>query len=1020
MVQDSSLNVFFEKQFSKLNAEQQRAVSQIDGPVMVIAGPGTGKTQILAARIANILKNTDVNPENILCLTFTEAGSHAMRERLTRFIGPAAYRIHIHTFHSFCFKVISENKDVYAYISYEPVSEIEKHEIVREILDDLPIAHPLKKIKGKKYSSGHDLLRLFDLMKKEEIEVNSIQKKSEEKLEEALEDPSNYYQRNGTNFKKGDLKVREIEDLKKRLEHLNAAAALIESYTQKLHEKERYDFNDMISWVIRMFEQYPEKLLKYQEQLQYMLVDEFQDTNAAQYHIIRQLSSYWDDNPNLFVVGDDDQTIYRFQGAEISNIREFTYKYRNFLQTVVLEQNYRSGQQILDTASRVIEHNSQRMVNEEGVAGKKLRASNSEIIPKAELPRILAYPNDFSETVGIADNVEQLLKNGINSSEIAIIYRKHKQADDLITHFRNIGLPYHLVKQENILEFPLILQFLDVLNYINAEAEQPFSAQEILYKVLHFEPFGLSALSIARFQHLSYTKRVPIRDLLTDSSLPEYWPPDEIQGIQTALSKLEEWIAQSFYNTPVRLAEKILYESGLLAFILRQKEAEKNLEAFITLFNFFKEESGRKKDLTLRQLLTSVQLMSEYEMPIPMQFCYGHEQGVRLMTAHGAKGLEFDHVFIMGCTQADWEKNQHSGRFNLEILFPALKDEFAIEESRRLFYVALTRARINLNISFAWQNSKGKEQAPTRFIAETGLEIENQTISDYRTTQFIESLYLKYEVNTLPHEKLLGKLPDNYALSVTHLNTYLRCPLSFYFNYVLRVPAAKNPNMSYGSAIHGLMEEVFVQFYMKGQKPEAHQVLDIFEKQMALQRSGFTSDSFRDFIESGRADIPGYFKSRESEWARHAQFAPEKKLTVQFEGITLTGILDRVDINGKQVVVTDYKTGNPFNSRLKLNKPNPDKNQSGGDYWRQIMFYAILIKEDPTLDWHMQAGEIDFVEPDEKGMYQKHHFPVTPEGIAEVGSQIKTVYSKITNHQYSEGCQDPMCYWCNFVRQYEL
>ncbi len=1020
MVQDNSHTGYFEEQFAKLNAAQKQAVTQTEGPVMVIAGPGTGKTQILAARIANILLATDANPENILCLTFTEAGSHAMRDRLTRFIGPAAYRVQIHTFHSFCHKVISENKDVYSYILYEPVSDIEKHEIAREILDELPITHPLKKIKGKKYSSVFDLLRLFDLMKKEEIDLSLIRKKCELKLNDALSDPTFYYQRNGANFKKGDLKTREIDDLRKRLDHLTSAAELLSVYKQKLDAKERYDFNDMISWVIELFKNYPEKLLRYQEQYLYILVDEFQDTNAVQYHIIQQLSSYWEENPNLFVVGDDDQTIYRFQGAEITNIRDFKQRYDQHLQTIILKENYRSGQEILNTAGKVIENNTQRLVDTSELSGKSLIAANPNILPKSTIPRIFGYSNDFSEVVEIAHSVEQLLKEGIESSEVAIIYRKHKQADDLITHFRQIGLPYHLVKQENILEFPLIRQFLDLLNYIQLETEQPFSAQDLLFRVLHFEPFGLSALPLARFQHSSHANRTPLRVLLADSKYPEGISDEEVKRVNQVIQKIEDWISQTHYNTPLMLAEKILNESGLLAHILKQSESEKNLESFMTLFDFFKEESGRRNDVSLKNLLQAIALMSEYEMPIPMQYSYGHEHGVRLMTAHGAKGLEFDHVFVIGCTQADWERNQHQGRFNLEVLFPNLKDEFAIEESRRLFYVAITRARTHLTISFSWQNSKGKEQAPTRFIAETGLEIKNVSGSDARTTQFIRSLFRKHEISEIPQEKLFGLLPSNYAISVTHLNTYLRCPLSFYYNYVLRVPAAKNPNMSYGSAIHGLMEDVFTQFYMKGLRPSTPQIIEIFEKQMFLQRSGFTPSGFKDFLESGKEDLPGYFMNRESGWIKHMHFAPEKKISVLFDEIPITGVLDRVDIDNKQVMVTDYKTGNPTNSKSKLNKPNPEKQQSGGDYWRQTMFYSILIREDPTLDWSMTCGEIDFVEPDENGVYQKHFFPVTQEGIQDVESQIKLVYAKIMNREFSQGCDDPSCYWCNFVRQYGL
>ena len=355
-------NTAFRHELERLNPAQREAVEQIDGPVLVIAGPGTGKTHILASRIGRILMETDAQPHNILCLTFTDAGVQAMRKRLLQLIGPEAHRVHVFTFHSFCNNIIQSNLERFGRRDLEPLSELERVDIIRRIIDVLPHRHILKQVRGDAFFYEGHLDNLFQTMKKENWTADFIIKKIDEHLADLSNRKEFIYQRKQGAFKKGDLKKAKIEEEQHRMEKLRQAAKLFSEYEKLMQEMRRYDYADMILWVLDAFEKHPALLRQYQEQYLYFLVDEYQDTNGAQNEVLNKLVAYWD-SPNIFIVGDDDQSIYEFQGARLKNITEFYEKYKRDIKLVILKDNYRSSQNILDTSLSVISQNKIRVIN---------------------------------------------------------------------------------------------------------------------------------------------------------------------------------------------------------------------------------------------------------------------------------------------------------------------------------------------------------------------------------------------------------------------------------------------------------------------------------------------------------------------------------------------------------------------------------------------------------------------------------------------------------------------------------
>ena len=313
----------FEERYNKLNERQKQAVDTIYGPVMVIAGPGTGKTEVLSMRIAALLNSeAQVQPSEILCLTYTEEATSSMRRRLVQIIGPAAHKVNIYTFHAFCNSVIQNNSEYFSLRTLQPITDLERTDLLYKILEELPPGHPLRKLSGNIYYDAGKLNKLFDLMKREYLSSDHISKAIDEYLASLPTRDEYIYKRNGNGFKKGDIKQAAIDEQTKRMETTRAAASLFDTYVAKMQEVGRYDFNDMILWVLDAFKKHPWMLQSYQERYQFTLVDEFQDTNGAQNELINMLASYWED-PNIFVVGDDDQSIYEFQGARIRNIIEF-------------------------------------------------------------------------------------------------------------------------------------------------------------------------------------------------------------------------------------------------------------------------------------------------------------------------------------------------------------------------------------------------------------------------------------------------------------------------------------------------------------------------------------------------------------------------------------------------------------------------------------------------------------------------------------------------------------------------
>jgi len=1027
-------NEKFRQALAQLNPEQLAAVNKMDGPVLVIAGPGTGKTQILAARIGKILLETDANAHEILCLTYTDAGAVAMRKRLFEFIGPEAYRVNIYTFHAFCNEIIQENLDYFGKLNLEALSDLESAMLFRELVDDFPNDHLLKRFTGEIYFDAPRLKSLFSTMKSEAWDEAAFEKAVKEYLDDLPNREEFIYKKanSKTGVKVGDLKQKDIEAAKEKMGRLLAAVGEYRNFDKKMKERGRYDYDDMIQWVLRAFRENEELLRRYQERYQYILVDEFQDTSGSQNELLKFMLNYWD-TPNVFVVGDDDQSIFKFQGANMKNILDFANDYVKTLQTVVLQNNYRSNQRILDTSKALINNNKERLTRQLNL-DKNLRSAHSRFNDLIVEPAINEYENPGQELVDVAEQIKRLLDKRTEPGEIAVIYRNHSQVEDLVKYLDTKKIAVNIKRKIDIFSLPFGERIINILQYLAMEMDSPYSGDELLFEIMHYDFFDIppieiakASVAVAKENYSTANKNEPktsLRRYISEMKIPTQqglFDKNPNLAMKFLVSDIDYLLTYSASNTLQQLFQQVIAKMGILKYIMQQPDKGWYMQVLTNFFDFLKDESRKNPEIKLADFIGIIKLMKENEIRLPLNQVIFSENGINFLTAHGSKGLEFEHVFLIGCSKKIWDSKGRNHGFSFpDTLTQASDDETAQkEESRRLYYVAITRAKQCLSISFASHDKSGKDQEASQFvgeiIADTELQVQHPKVGEGAMLEF---LAIQFSEADKPKVELLDKnyidqLLQNYVLSVTHLSSFLDCPLRFYFQCLIRVPSGKSPAATFGLAVHWALNKAFRKMKEDGEFPLTDDFMKEFRWYMYRNRDSFTKEEFKLRLDYGEKILPPYYDLNIENWNKIAITERSIK-NVETQGVPIKGNLDKVEFIGKQVTVVDYKTGKFKNAKDKLIRPTPEK-PNGGDYWRQAVFYKILIDNDRANDWEVVSTVFEFVEPvnDE---YHKEKITITPDDSAEVTEQIKTVYQKILAHEFDTGCGKKECDWCHFVK----
>jgi DNA helicase-2/ATP-dependent DNA helicase PcrA len=954
----------FQTLYKRLNKAQKQAVDTIDGPVMVIAGPGTGKTSILTLRIANIIKETDTAPENILALTFTESGAYAMRKKLVDIIGTAAYKVRISTFHGFCNEVIKEYPERFPrIIGSTAITEIDQIAILEKIIQDTKLE--LLKPFGDPMFYVRPVLGEIRKLKREAISPSEFKKGIEKQEVHFKNEPEKIHVKGAH---KGKMKG-EFVKLQEQIEKNKELLKLYTEYEKALVDGKFFDFEDMIVEVVKTLKEDGDLLLILQEQYQYILADEHQDANNAQNAILELLSNFHD-NPNLFIVGDEKQAIFRFQGASLENFLYFKKLYPKAV-LIHLEENYRSTQSILDASHSLISNN---------VGQEVKRVQLIARVEKGKHPiQIHEFPNIDAEQAFVAKDIERKIKAGVKLEEIVVLYRNNNDSFAVGYALEKLGIAFRVESDNDILKNEQIRKLLHIF-----EATNNLANEELLSKVLFIDFIGIKPLEAYKAVQRSRDEKKKLYEIVNEQF------PD--------LSKMLNSWASLAHNKPfIQVFESIIRESGFLQYALQSETA---IESLATLESFFEEVrtlAGARKEYYLKDFIIHLDRVREHGI-LTKTGAGLQKEGVRLMTAHRSKGLEFDYVYIVGAYDGHW--GNKSSRTYFHVPLTAAASSGSIDDERRLFYVALTRARKEVVITYPSENADGRELLPAQFLGEIDENLKSHTPHNERLP--IQEHFTKVsKIGRVDNKEYLQKLFLEQGLSVTHLNNYIRCPWEYFFVNLIRIPQAQTKHQMYGTAVHYTLKTFFDKYRIE-EDMSKDEMLRLFE--FNLHKMPLPPRDFEDTLEKGKESLGGYYDTYKGAWPRRLLNEYSIKgvhLETLIGTVLLKGNIDKLEfVNDREVHVIDYKTGKP--------KSKIDEN-----YQRQLIFYKLLLDLDDKKKYEMVSGELDFVEPDDKGKFKKFKYIVSDIELKNLTELIKKTSEEIYNLTFwNTKCDNKDCEYC--------
>lgn len=1073
----------FAKRYDGLNPAQQQAVDTVDGPVMVIAGPGTGKTELLSMRVANILRTTDALPQNILCLTYTESGAFAMRERLAGLIGPDAYKVAIHTFHSFGAEIINHNAEYFYHgAHFRPADELSSYEILQAIFEKLPHDNPLAKTMNDTFTylrdtqsaisdlkkSGLTSDELAAILDRNEAFISWLQPRLAETFADrlskktfpgaqALLDEIEHYDaeplelityeplhalvyaslatalersidENSTKplsaWKREWCEKRENGELtlkdEKRCKRLRAVANIYNDYLLAMQARELYDFDDMILRTIHAMEIFHDLRLNLQEQYQYILVDEFQDTNDAQMRLVWNLTNNasMEGRPNVMVVGDDDQAIYRFQGANLSNILEYRNLYRD-VAVITLTENYRSAAPILAVARDTITQAEERLEHTIEGVDKALRANHNPTHPQVSFT---SYADEASEFAAIAKQI-RTQRDEHPEQSIAIIARHHRQLQAIVPYLQSERIAMSYDRRDNVLDIPPV-QFLELLSRVVALlGEQRLNdANALLPELLAHPAWAIPPRELWQLSLTSFSKRQPWLEtmlasdgklgdiaawIMYSAQLAQHEPLERIIDHLTGTD--EDQVANTETEEPENGIDAVHegFHSPLRDYFFAHELLDKKPATYIAYLDAL--SSIRHHVRTYRpegqlQLRDFIYCLDRYrELGISIQassHITSKDSPVELLTAHRSKGLEFDTVYVINLIDTIWGETARSRAklISYPHNLPIGITGDSSDEHIRLLFVALTRAKTNLFMSYyRTAAATNKAMLPCAYLG-TVPATEKEGVASSIAHQELAWHAGLSAITEHSMEELLQSTLETYKLSATHLGNFLDVsrggPELFLLQNLLRFPQAMSPSASFGSAIHATLQRAHGHLTATGNKRPIEDVLGDFE--VILGEYQLTSDDFGHYLKKG-SDVLGNFLTK-----RYESFSPTQRVEQNFAGdavivgeARLSGAIDLMDIDeeNKTITVTDYKTGKSVANwkgrtdyeKIKLHH-----------YRQQLMFYKLLIENSRRFTGYtVTKGFIEFVEPDEQGAINRIEIDYDRDELAEFTKLIGAVWSRI-------------------------
>lgn len=1020
----------FQQHYDKLNAEQKKVVDLIDGPVLVLAGPGTGKTQLLSVRAANIIKKKKAGPENILILTFTNAAARTMRERLAGIIGHEGYNVEVETFHSFANSIVLESEGAIAYVKDKiDINEVERVRAIEYILDNVKGAAVLRPF-GAPYIHQREIGDRISELKNEGISPDEFK-----------------------NSLKG-LRPDGVNLEDKHVSRLNALALVYENY-EKLKdenaallfdERGRKDFDDMVLIATDALKNDKELRDAFKRQYTYIMVDEYQDTNGAQLELLFAILG--SGAPNICCVGDDDQAIFRFQGATLSNFRVLKERLPS-LETIALKDSYRSTSDIIDLSGKIIS----QLPEKERIAVKKLKACRDYDSQDIQFLEFLTEEEELAFIVEeIKRQVDIIKKDGSLSGEerekplnnIAVLVRKREQILKVIDAFLKAGIPYATDGEEDIRQEKRVRQMLNVLELASTDTRSNERKSLALYKVLTSDYTCASHSDILKFiGFINKHKR-----LAKDKGDEGYWTFSFFQQFQEHFARFKKdrsneslapsgkdsrelaisrklqlenphalhkaaWAIDRLLtdagNRPVHdMLMRYVEDTGLYRFILQQYEADKvlrvrDLRSLVSFVNMVKKADLASPAMGLDDFTEELELRDMHGMPIQGEVATLSQDGVRIYTAHKSKGLEFYTVFLPFCLQqkswplrtkpdviplpADVYKSKERVTEKSKIKLLDLYDEL------RLFYVASARAKSHL----IYTATPAEKVIISPFLNHLGIEPKSGSPADEE--KFLAG-FLKTSREKDPFtdtSKILKDIVSQLTLNPTSLNNYITCGRKFLYGNVLMLPGKRNQHLTFGNCAHRALEETYTSYMENKKFPTFNFFKKCFKRELEYQG---INDSIKNWCLDRLETLKDWYNKESRSPVMPLDLENKLEITLP-EGIVFRGTFDKIEKEDKGAVrVIDYKTGKPDDHVKALANCRDLSKCACDDYLRQLVAYKMLYERSrrPRDEKHtVVKGVLQFLEPVsrtvnkydlEKGEYRNEAVNLTGKMVAELEKVI--------------------------------
>lgn len=902
----------------KYNPEQKKAITFGNGPLLIVAGAGTGKTMVITERIAHLILDKNINTDAILALTFTEKAAQEMEERIDRLLPYGYVDLWISTFHSFCQKILEQHAlDIGVPNDFKLLDETKQWLLVRENLDKFnldyykPLGNPTKFI--------HALIKHFSRAKDEEVYPEQYLAYAEKLKANADSTMSNELL--------GEEAIRTKE-----------VAEAYHTYQQLLLENNCLDFGDLINYTLKLFKQRPNILKKYQKQFQYILVDEFQDTNFAQYDLIKMLCN---EKQNLTVVGDDDQSIYKFRGASVSNIMQFKKDFPQS-QEVVLTQNYRSTQNILDLAYNFIQLNNPNRLeyelnkdkkvgkNKKGKKATDLKKIDKHLLAENKGKGIIEHLHEKTlddEVRTILKKIVELKKKDKEAtwSDFAILVRSNDSATPFINFLRKTNIPHQFMALRGLYNKPVILDIMSYFQLLDNYHESP-----ALYRILNSIAVDIEAKDIIQIAHEASKKTESIFEVMQRISTVKGLETKTISEINRLLGLISKHTQLAKQKTVGEILKALLEDSGYLEKLIANDNYESN-QAISYINQFYKrvqkfEETVPGAPLNLFMEEMEMELESGESGPLSVDLEAGPDM-VKIMTVHSAKGLEFKYVFIPNLIDRRFPTGERSDAIELadELVKEIIPEgDVHLQEERRLFYVAMTRAKFGLFLSSADDYGGTRKRKISKFLVE--LTETNPKFKLAKAALAEGGLELTKVKPVVKTEKYDYKLPERFSYS--QLAAFGKCPYQYKLGFIIKVPVFGKGTFSYGKSIHETLEEFFKRIFEKIENKQGNlfgsankkssntkigDLIDFIELKKIFQAKWkdewYSSKEQREkYFKKAGESLKGFYDQIKDQPCQTESV--EKLFNLKIKDYSIIGVIDRIDrLPDGSIVLIDYKTG---------------------------------------------------------------------------------------------------------------